>query len=197
MIQLQAFNFIEAKWNCCYYRDWAVPVREAFSYGIRGIFLCDSMKYKVLFHGITMKYAISRIMKMSHIQDCAICITNSRYLDVTRIHCENRWQGQKKMFISRRSGLEKMNTSLQDSYISHYFLCFCFNFKTQKLSSKWQHFDKIDSFPFFFPAVRINFVILIEFKALQLVGIKTCTYNYNDPQVRKHKDRQSKMFQKS
>ena len=50
------------------------PVREAFSYGIRHIFHCDSMKYKVVLHWITInhgiKHAVSR-MKMSHVRESA------------------------------------------------------------------------------------------------------------------------------
>ena len=49
-------------------RPWLqTPVCEAFSYGY-GIFHCDSMKYDLVLHWITMKYAVSR-MKMPHVKD--------------------------------------------------------------------------------------------------------------------------------
>ena len=44
------------------------PVREAFSYGIWHI--CDSMKYELMLHWVTMKCAVSR-MKMPRVRESA------------------------------------------------------------------------------------------------------------------------------
>ena len=57
----------KGKWKI--YQQLRSPVREAFSNGTDN---CDSVKHKVMLHGITMNYAISR-MKISHVQDCTIC----------------------------------------------------------------------------------------------------------------------------
>ena len=55
--------------NCDKIGRLRTPVREAFSYGIR-MLPCDSMKYHLMRHRITIKYAVSH-MKMLYVWESA------------------------------------------------------------------------------------------------------------------------------
>ena len=69
-----------------WYRDCAVPHVRHFS-----IFHCESMKYDLMLHWITLEYAVSQMKCLTYVRDCIIFVLSKLAITFSHYYLKGKY----------------------------------------------------------------------------------------------------------